>query len=339
MALCLGANRCRTYVVLVTNENDVDATKRIMSQAALGEQVEVMAPHANTAGEDAQLSSSHPMMLAFGHRSVMRAALSQYDLFVYLEADMLMLLPQLQAWARDEAALLRDPTARANGVHRGFYRWEVHNGSPIMSDDYPLWLPRTCSVPDVANYPCRYNVLAPAPYQGSRWFIGLPNPYSAAWVMPRDRMRALLAGPQAGPNVTKAFGTLGETLKAGNVKSNRPESRFGNSKVFLGCPWGVRECAASGDAWKIPRFESRKCTNRFLVPYHAHEGIRPSLEGRAGLQHLGDNYPGLRSVSDCLRGSASPPAPRSHTPEWSPVLPPWTLVKSQEPKSNATEKA
>ena len=190
VALCLGANRCRTYVVLVTNENDVDATKRIMSQAALGEQVEVMAPHANTAGEDAQLSSSHPMMLAFGHRSVMRAALSQYDLFVYLEADMLMLLPQLQAWARDEAALLRDPTARANGVHRGFYRWEVHNGSPIMSDEYPPWLPRACSVPDVASYPCRYNVLAPAPHQGSRWFIGLPNPYSAAWVM-----RATGCGP------------------------------------------------------------------------------------------------------------------------------------------------
>ena len=97
VALCLGANRCRIHVVLVTNENDVDATKRIMSQAALGEQVEVVAPHANTAGEDAQLSSSHPMMLPFGHRSVMRAGLSQYDLFVYLEADMLMLLPQLQA--------------------------------------------------------------------------------------------------------------------------------------------------------------------------------------------------------------------------------------------------
>ena len=278
-------------VVLVSD--DVVATAALLETAGV-DGVEVVPPVNDAAGPFAKLTALQPMMLCFAHRSVMKAALDDFDLFAYLEGDMEMRASHLDAWARDEAALLRIPSIRAAGVHRGFYRWETHGGSRTVTDDYPMWLPQACAVANLSSHTCTFQ-LSP-----SRWLIGLPNPHASSWVMPRDRLRHLLVGSNR---------TAGLTAAAAEQILLKGKGTQGVFSLLMpgGCPWNVAECAASGDAWLGRKREwalqtVHGCLNRFVVPFSYATPGRAQLDPLAGLQHHARNFPGGRPVETCLAG-------------------------------------
>ena len=72
--------------------------------------------------------------LAWQHRDLMKAELSSFDLFGYLEHDMLLQWEQVDAWAHDEALLATVPPPEGGlPWRRGFYRWYTRFSLPAAA--------------------------------------------------------------------------------------------------------------------------------------------------------------------------------------------------------------
>lgn len=130
---------------------------------------------------------------------------NSYDVFAYLEHDMLLEWEQLKAWAADEAILARAPLPHGALVpwKRGFYRWYVRYRRGVdtsmshrvrmQSEAERFMVDGNPCLPPARLARCRLRV-------GHATFVGLANPYSATSVLTRSRLALLLSSDQWLPN-------------------------------------------------------------------------------------------------------------------------------------------
>lgn len=210
----------------------------------------------------------NPLMLAYAHRGVLEREHRGYDLFAYLEEDMEMPWSHVVAWGEDEYLLGQAGLP----FHRGFFRWETREDGSRTVTDF-----RACMF-DFTTHRCKVDVKG-------RLFIGLRNPYYAAWLMTRPRLEAF---------------------------RNSSMWRWDKSKCAQH-GLQIRECAASGDAYdfKMTGAEGMgDCKSSHLVRVKASSsGTGPSLSALSGLHHLGQNKHSVRpaewTFEGCLNRSLS----------------------------------
>jgi len=215
-------------------------------------------------------SSSGNFFLTWAHRDVLEREHFGHDLFVYLEDDMELLWHKVIAWGEDEYLLEQS----GSQFHRGFFRWEQRaDGSRTVLEGCPF---------DFAGRHCKLTV-------SGRLFLGLQEPYYAAWLMTRPRLEALRSSKWWWPNATSD-----DTIE------------FDGAVI---CPWNIRECAASGDAF-LGNFSSagghvRDCKTSHLVRVETDGGALPRLSELSGLHHLGQNKnrlsPRTWTFQKCIR--------------------------------------
>jgi len=113
------------------------------------------------------LPSDHPHSLTFAHRELFAARLEDYDLFVYLEDDLLLSPENLEAFLEVNAALAEDEIA-------GFLRYETDDGGTrrLVDAHEPFgWV--ADSVHEVG------------PYR----FAAFSNPHSGCYALSRRQLR------------------------------------------------------------------------------------------------------------------------------------------------------
>mmetsp|Transcript_38311 Transcript_38311/g.84183 ORF Transcript_38311/g.84183 Transcript_38311/m.84183 type:complete len:235 (-) Transcript_38311:35-739(-) len=215
-----------------------------------------------------------------------------YDLFVYLEDDIELTWPKLVAWWHDEQQLqlynARHPYQPP--MHRGFFRYEYRGSRPVFGteSELPLMVAVDAGVChlDFAAHPCRLAVRSiEGEKDNKRRYIGLPNPYSASWVMDRDRLLRFIASSHWRP------------LPSGRLP---------------GVPRPHRETAAAGDAFlgftnatrmaNAPTTLSSGCFNAMVIPYHSPRKKKGNIiDAIAGLHHVSQSKRRFNnSVESCL---------------------------------------
>ena len=196
----------------------------------------------------------HPWMLAFAHRRLFEANLAKFDLFAYLEDDIELTWAHVVAWARDDAALARHSAATGARWSRGFYRLHRDDAGRMSRDDI-----FACEF-NFSSWPCR--IPPPAGGGGALGYVKLRNPYSAAWLMRRARLAALI-----------------------NSSQWRPRRPGASKHVLPGVPWSIRESAAAGDQF-LHGAGYRGCgLGTAVVPYEM-TAAGPRLAADAGVRHL-----------------------------------------------------
>jgi len=111
-------------------------------------------------------SLSHPYALTWAHRNGMAACIDDFDYFMYLEDDILVLPEVFDAWRLDLDLL------DEFRLERGVLRVEKSNGGELFSSDW--W--RT------AKSPTSYTVR-------ERTFVVPDSAYQACWLLNREQMR------------------------------------------------------------------------------------------------------------------------------------------------------
>jgi hypothetical protein len=212
-------------LVIVTNVPDEESHRQIRARVSGLSDVDIVVP--NVLG--------HPYLLTWIHREVFRLRYhNQPDIshFLYLEDDIEIKLENIIYWLEGRERLA------AFGLIPSFLRYEVKEGSTEkyatdISRQTPLFqLPR---VRFLSTY----------------YFVNLPEPYQATYLLDRQLAGEHLFGPSASPD-------------------------FG--------PWNIREKAAQGVTFlEVPK----GCFSRNFIGVNISD---KSVDSRALIHHIANNY-------------------------------------------------
>ena len=198
---------------------------------------------------------------------------ANYTLFVYMEDDLQLTWPALQAWAYDESLLA------PLGFHRGFVRVEVAqwDGHMMVFDQTtPVSIPASGESDDdssvvrvVASMPAEYvhvsgNAVA--------HFVRLHNSYMAMWLGSRSQVAEWLQAPEWSANLNGHDGLIREDAAWNLYTVERNHFSKEKHKYSLLVPYDPRT-ARIAEIAMLPHLSNNKCSREAADA----QGPRPGL--------------------------------------------------------------
>ena len=187
-------------------------------------------------------------------------AAANYALFVYMEDDLHLTWPALQAWAYDEGLLA------PLGFHRGFVRTEVaHWDGHIMAFEQP----NTVSIPSSGQFDDDNSVLRVAsPMQAEHihlsgnamaQFVRLHDSYMAMWLGSRTQVAEWLQAPEWSARLNRHGGLIREDAAWNLYTVERGRFKKEKHKYSLLVPYAPRTATIAKIA-TLPHLSNIYCS-------------------------------------------------------------------------------